>query len=301
MSSCECPCCWAARISELMNAAQVALKCTGRAGPQRHAGYFGHRHAQVAPGALFQKGAGAGGTSVVHRIVNGNAIAQMDVLGILAANFHDRVHLLVEMARPGRVGGDFVEDIFGAQVGADDFPRRAGRSDQADAAVANLIGQGPQARAQRGHGVALRAQVVRGHHAAGGRIQQTRPWWWLIPHPLPATIGPSGGNCRGGAGMTRTRSAKRLSGGSRPRRGWNRKLGRPVEGFVPRQQSRAPGLEPGAFRPHHKFRVGKLRRARPPAWPRCGSRPRSKAPAAAVVALFPAAPTTLLAMLSCRV
>ena len=172
----------------------------GRVGTQRHAGYFRHRHAEVAPGAFFQKGAGAGGTSVVHRIVNGNAIAEMDVLGILAANFHDRVHLVVEMGRTGGVSGDFVEDIFGAQVRTDDFPRRACGSDQADAAVTHLIGQGPQARAQRGHGVALCAQVVGSHDPPVAGSSKTA----LVvvdPASTPSTIGPSGGNCRGGAGI----------------------------------------------------------------------------------------------------
>ena len=75
------PCCWAMRMSELMNAAQVALNCTGDGRRQRDVGDVRHRDAEIALRALFEKGAGAGGAGVVHRVVNGHAIAQVDVFG----------------------------------------------------------------------------------------------------------------------------------------------------------------------------------------------------------------------------
>ena len=81
------------RMSELMKAAQVALNCTGAGAASAMSAMSDDRDAEIALGALFEKRAGAGGTGVVHRVVNRHAVAQVDVFGILAANLKNRVHV----------------------------------------------------------------------------------------------------------------------------------------------------------------------------------------------------------------
>jgi len=134
---------------------------------QRDAGDVGDGEPQVALSALLQKGAGAGGTGVVHRVVDGHPVAQEDVLGILSADLEDRFHFRIEVRRAGRMGRDFVVDVDGPEVGAQQFAGGAGRAHQPHRTVAHLVGERVQALAGRRHGIAARAQVVRGHDAAG--------------------------------------------------------------------------------------------------------------------------------------
>ena len=61
-------------------------------------------HAKIAVGAFFEKRAGARGTGIVHRIVDGNAVAQVNVLGILAADLEDRVDIGIVVGGAGGVG-----------------------------------------------------------------------------------------------------------------------------------------------------------------------------------------------------
>ena len=98
-----------ARVTLLLGDANVGVD-EGRAGRfelhrrrrgQREVGDVGHLDAEIALGALFEKRTGAGGTGVVHRVVNRHAVAKIDVFGILTANLENRVHVGVKVIRAG--------------------------------------------------------------------------------------------------------------------------------------------------------------------------------------------------------
>ena len=87
-----------------MNAAQVALNCTGVGGSQGEIGDLRDVHAEIAVGAFFEKRAGARRTGIVHRVVDGHAVAQVNVFGVLAADLEDRVDIGVVVGGAGGVG-----------------------------------------------------------------------------------------------------------------------------------------------------------------------------------------------------
>src|SRR5512135_3050855 len=86
-------------------------------------GDFRNVHAEIAVGAFFEKRAGARRTGVIHRVVDGNTVAEIDVFGILPADFKNRVDFAVEMSCSGRMGGYLVVDMLGAEVGAGKLSR----------------------------------------------------------------------------------------------------------------------------------------------------------------------------------
>ena len=153
----------------------------GRCG-ERGPGDLRHRDAEVPLGALFQERAGAGGAGVVHRVIDGHAVPEEDVLGVLAADLEDGVHVRVEVGRARGMGRDLVVHMAGAQIGADQFPGRAGGPDQSDPEVAGLLRNGPEALARRCHGIASRAGVVRCDHTPRRPDRAGPPWSLSIPH-----------------------------------------------------------------------------------------------------------------------
>ena len=98
----------------------------GRGRRQRDVRDVRHCDPEITLRALFEKRTGAGGAGVVHRIVNRHAVAQVDVLCILPADLENRVNVGIEVVRPGRLRGNFVEDMLRAEIGADQFPGRTG-------------------------------------------------------------------------------------------------------------------------------------------------------------------------------
>ena len=207
MFSREWPCCWAMRMSELMNAAQVALNCTGDGAASATSAMSDTVDAQIALGALFEKRAGARRAGVVHRIVDGHAVAQVDVLGVLAADLEDRVHLGVEVGRPGGVGRDLVVDVAGAQVGPDQFPGRAGgrrRGRPAGCRPARRAPAGTRASPPRDR---LRCACSAKPRPPGWPDRAGSPWSSSIPRPRPGPAGRREAPAAEAAAMTCTRSA----------------------------------------------------------------------------------------------
>ena len=82
---------------------------------------FRHLYAQISVSTLLEERAGSRRTGVVHGIVDGNPVAQINIFGILPTDFKNRVHTGIKMVRPRSVSRDFVVDIFGAQIGPDKF------------------------------------------------------------------------------------------------------------------------------------------------------------------------------------
>ena len=102
------------------------LELHGGGSGEREIGDLRNIHAEIAVGAFFEKGTGARGTGVIHRVVDGNAVAQVNVFGILAADFKDRVDLAIEMGGAGRMSRNLIVDMLGAKVGAGELARRTG-------------------------------------------------------------------------------------------------------------------------------------------------------------------------------
>ena len=89
------------------------------------------------------------------------------VLGILAADLEDRVHVRVEENGRGGVGGDLVDDPLRHGVQAGNLAARARHAETHDMDVfgkrAQLIAQGTVALARGPHGIAVGPQVDGGH------------------------------------------------------------------------------------------------------------------------------------------
>ena len=86
-----------------------------------------------SPAADFlQEGARAGRAGLVHRVVDGHAVVDEDVLGVLPADLEDRVDVLLEVGRADGVGDDLVVDAGRLEEHAEQLARRAGGGDEAD-------------------------------------------------------------------------------------------------------------------------------------------------------------------------
>ena len=78
------------------------------------------------------------------------------------------------MRGAGCMSRNLVVDVFCAEVGAGQFPGRAGCADQPDRAIAHLFDEGLEAFAGGRHGVSLGASVIRGHYGMGRGVEQDR-------------------------------------------------------------------------------------------------------------------------------
>ena len=125
-------------MSELMNAAQVALNLTGEGAAIAMSAISETPSPQIALRAFLEERASASGAGVVHGIANGHAIAQVNVLGVLAADLKDGVHVRGKVRCPGGVGRNLVVHSLSSQERADQFPRRARGGHQTHGAIANL-------------------------------------------------------------------------------------------------------------------------------------------------------------------
>jgi len=102
---------------------------------------------------LLEERTGPRGADLVHLEVHDRAALQADVLGVLAPDLEDRVHVGIEVDRSGRLRGDLVPDHVGPDVVADQVAPRPGGPDAADAdeapdLVADLL-QAPPHRLER--------------------------------------------------------------------------------------------------------------------------------------------------------
>ena len=89
------------------------------------------------------------------------------VLGVLAADLEDRVHVRVEENGRGGVGGDLIDDPLRHGVQARNLAARARHAEALDLYLfgkgAQLIDQGPVALARGPHRVAVSPQIDGGH------------------------------------------------------------------------------------------------------------------------------------------
>ncbi len=139
-----------------------------------------HAHAQGFEGRFLQKRAGAGRTGLVHGVVRGHAVGDVGVLGVLAADFEDGVHLGVEVHRRGGVGDDLVDDPVGQGVQPGDLAARTAHPQPRDPdpgrvrLAAHLIEDFPVAAARGAHRVPVGAQVDRGQQGVVPAAHQDR-------------------------------------------------------------------------------------------------------------------------------
>ena len=165
----------ALRMSLLMNAEQCSPNFSGAVRLQRdRPDLLGALDVQVARGRFLEERARAGRAGFVHRIVDGDAVVQQDVLGVLAADLEQRVDVGLEERGACRVRDDLVVDAGGFQEHAEQLARRAGGGDQADAGAgaADLSLHLRQAALERRDGVAVRAPVMGGRDLQGFGVDQ---------------------------------------------------------------------------------------------------------------------------------
>ena len=136
------------------------LELHGRRSGQRQIGDVRDRDAEIAVGALLQEGAGAGRTGVIHRIVDGHTVTQIDVLGVLPSDLENGVHLRIEMGCACRLGRNLIVDVLRPEIGTGKFPGRSGCADQSDRAIPHLLDEGLEALAGGRHRIALRTPVI---------------------------------------------------------------------------------------------------------------------------------------------
>jgi len=133
-------------------------------------------NAERLPGRLLEEGARPRAAGFVHGVVRGHASRQEGVLGVLAADFEDRVDARVEPDGGGGVGGDLVDDALRHRVQARDLAARARHAEALDADPcgkrAQLLAERAIAGARGAHGVAVGAQVHGGHNGVVPAAQQ---------------------------------------------------------------------------------------------------------------------------------
>ena len=215
-----------------------------------------HRDAEIALGALFEKGAGAGGTGVVHRVVNRHAVAQINVFGVLAANLENRVHVRRRSGSPRRPAPRFRCRRVRCPSKRRPVPapsrwwRPVAPAGYPPATPGTGDIRAPPPRDRRA--CACNARPPR----PASRDRAAPPWWSWIPHPPPAPADRPEWAVAVGAAITRTRSAWRLQRRELAKAGGGRKCsGRWIERLVPRQQGAAPRLKPRTLRQHHELRA----------------------------------------------
>ena len=81
---------------------------------------------EVARGRFLEERSGPGRAGLVHGVVDGHAVVQQDVLGVLPADLEDGVDLGLEVGGAHRVGDDLVVDAGRLQEHAEQLARRAG-------------------------------------------------------------------------------------------------------------------------------------------------------------------------------
>ena len=121
--------------------------------------------------ALFEERPCSGGARVVHRVVDGHAIAEKNIFGVLSADFENRIDAWIIVRRSGGVSGDFVVDVIGAEISAYKFASRSGRGYQTNRTISNLVDQCVQTLAGRSHRIRGRAPIMRRHNASRRRVE----------------------------------------------------------------------------------------------------------------------------------
>ena len=180
MSSWATPSWMAFLMSEAMKAAHWSLKLGGRRPLQGDLGDFLHFHPEGLEGRFFQEGAGARRAGFVHGVIGGNRVGDVGVLGVLAADFENGVHLGVEIDRGRGVGDDLVDDAVREGVQPRDLPARPAHAQPRDAdrfrvhLPPHLLDDRAVALARCAHRVAVRAQVHGGQQGVVGSPQQHR-------------------------------------------------------------------------------------------------------------------------------
>ena len=148
--------------------------------PQRRLRDLLHAHAERLEGALLEKGPGPGRAGLVHGVVGGHRVGERGVLGVLAADFEDRVDRGVEVDGGGGVRDDLVDDAVGQGMQTRDLPPGPGHAQAGDADAARLRlpaqlrEQGAVAAARGPDRVAAGAQVLGGQQRPVGAPQQNR-------------------------------------------------------------------------------------------------------------------------------
>ncbi len=146
----------------------AAVARNGRGGVQRPPGVVGESNAQL-DGLLLDEAAGARGADVVHDGGRHHAVFQGGELGVLAADFDDRVCVVVEFVSGAGMCGDFVDDQIGVDDPADELAARAGGAHAVEDEFAGVFaGDGVERfedRLQRPHRRARSLRIKTGQNA----------------------------------------------------------------------------------------------------------------------------------------
>ena len=163
-------------MSLLMKAAHWSLKLGGRLPGKGDLGDLLHADVERLPRRFFQEGARARAAGFVHGIVRGHTVGDEGVLGVLAADFEDRVHsgskktaavawAMISLTMPS------VRACRPA-IWRPDPSRRGPRHGPLRATGPQLIEEGAVALARGPHGVAVGPQVDGGQRAWSDFAQQ---------------------------------------------------------------------------------------------------------------------------------
>ena len=117
---------------------------------------------QVTRGRFLQERTCPGRAGFVHRVVDGDAIVDEHVLGVLSADLEYRVDIFLEVRRTDGVRDDLVVDADGLEENAQELARRSRGRHKADPrlVISQLLLDLAQAKPECGNRVSVRAAIV---------------------------------------------------------------------------------------------------------------------------------------------